>query len=65
VISACVGGTMMAIYSALLILINRKVLPEEIRTGAGRLAALVWAVLLFGVLAVITIVDRVGELVGG
>jgi hypothetical protein len=65
VISACVGGTMMAIYSALLIMLNRKVLPEQIRTGAGRLAALAFAVLLFGVLAVITIIDRVGELVGG
>jgi hypothetical protein len=65
VISACVGGTMMAIYSALLIMLNRKVLPEQIRTGAGRLAALAFAVLLFGVLAVITIIDRVGELIGG
>jgi hypothetical protein len=46
-------------------MINRKVLPEQIRTGTVRLAALAWAVLLFGVLAVITIVDRVGELIGG
>ncbi len=65
VISACVGGTMMAIYSLLLIVLNRRVLPEPIRIGPGRLAALAWAVLLFGVLAVLTIISQVGKLFGG
>ncbi|MGH3731516.1 MAG: Nramp family divalent metal transporter [Micromonosporaceae bacterium] len=63
VISACVGGAMMVIYSALLILINRKLLPKPIRITSGRIAALVWAVLLFGVLAVITVYEQGGELI--
>jgi hypothetical protein len=58
VISASVGGTMMVIYSALLILLNKRVLPEPIRIQTGRTAALVWAVLLFGVLASITIWEQ-------
>jgi hypothetical protein len=62
VISAVVGGFMMFIYSGLLILINRRILPEPIRVRGVRLAALVWAFLLFGVLSILTIQDRIGEL---
>jgi hypothetical protein len=65
VIAACTGGTMMFVYSALLIVINRKMLPREIRITAGRTAALVWSVLLFGVLAVLTVQQQVGRLFGG
>jgi hypothetical protein len=62
VISAVVGGFMMFIYSALLILINRRILPEPIRIRGVRLVALVWSFLLFGVLSVLTFQDRIGEL---
>ncbi|MCO8271717.1 Nramp family divalent metal transporter [Actinoplanes sp. TRM 88003] len=62
VISAVVGGFMMFIYSALLILINRRILPEPIRVRGVRLVALVWAFLLFGLLSVLTFADRIGEL---
>jgi hypothetical protein len=65
VISASVGGTMMFIYSALLIVLNRKVLPEQIRITPGRTVVLGWAVLLFGTLAVLTIIDQIGRLGGG
>jgi hypothetical protein len=65
VISACVGGSMMVLYSALLIVLNRKVLPAEIGITKGRVAALGWAFLLFGVLSVLTIIDQVGGLFGG
>jgi len=65
VISACVGGTMMAIYAVLLLLLNRRVLPGPIRTSAARSAALVWAALLFGILATITIIDQSQRLFGG
>ncbi|HET6257758.1 MAG TPA: hypothetical protein VFE39_03820 [Pseudonocardia sp.] len=64
VVSACVGGAMMFLYSALLVVLNRKVLPAEVGITRGRRAALVWAFLLFGVLSVLTIIDEVGELVG-
>jgi hypothetical protein len=62
VISAVVGGFMMFIYSALLILINRRILPEPIRIRGVRLGALVWSFLLFGVLSALTFQDRIGDL---
>jgi hypothetical protein len=61
VISACVGGVMMFVYSMLLIMVNRKALPEPIKVRGGRLVALVWSAGLFGVLSWLTIVDRVKE----
>jgi hypothetical protein len=65
VISACTGGTMMFIYSGLLIAINRKMLPKPIRIRGFRVGALVWSVLLFGVLAVLTVQQQIGKLLGG
>jgi hypothetical protein len=55
VISACVGGGMMFIYSGLLLLLNRRVLPDAIRIRSYRVMALVWSVLLFGVFSVLTV----------
>jgi hypothetical protein len=55
VISACVGGLMMFIYAILLLVVNRRVLPVQIRPRPYRVAALIWAVLLFGVFSVLTI----------
>jgi hypothetical protein len=65
VISAVVGGLMMFIYSGLLILINRKILPEPIRVRGWRLAGLIWSVALFGTLSVLTFGDQLGKLFGG
>jgi len=65
VISACVGGVMMFIYSGLLILLNRRLLPEQISITRGRVAVLCWSVLLFGVLSVATIISEGAELFGG
>jgi hypothetical protein len=62
VISAVTGGLMMFIYSALLILVNKRVLPREIRPGLGRVAALVWAFLLFGFLSVLTFNEQLRKL---
>ena len=58
IISACVGGLMMFMYSALLVLINRKILPEPIRIRGVRVGAMVWAFGLFGVLSVATIIQQ-------
>ncbi len=63
IISASVGGTMMCLYSVLLIAINRRQLPEPIRIRSYRLAALVWATALFGTLAVLTIWQQIGHLI--
>ncbi len=64
VIAAVVGGFMMFIYSGLLILINRKILPEPIRVRGVRLAMLVFAVLLFGTLSALTFNDQLAKLFG-
>ena len=64
VISACVGGLMMFVYSALLILLNRRVLVPEIRPGAFRVAMLAWAFVLFGVLSILTIAQQIPRLFG-
>jgi hypothetical protein len=62
VISACVGGLMMFMYSGLLILINRKILPSQLRIRGGRLAVLVWSIALFGTLSVLTIIQQYQDL---
>jgi drug/metabolite transporter (DMT)-like permease len=62
--SAVTGGFMMFIYSGLLILINRKILPEPIRVRGVRLVALVWSILLFGTLSAITFYNQGMELFG-
>jgi hypothetical protein len=59
VISASVGGTMMFMYSALLIQLNRTFLPVPIRIRAGRLAALGWSILFFGFLAGMTVWQQI------
>ncbi|MEU5850283.1 Nramp family divalent metal transporter [Saccharopolyspora shandongensis] len=63
-IAACVGGVMMFVYSGLLIAINRKMLPAAIRIRGYRLAALIWSILLFGVLAVLTVNQQLDKLFG-
>jgi hypothetical protein len=55
VISACVGGLMMFLYSIMLLVLNRRVLPEQIRPRSYRVVALLWAVALFGVFSALTI----------
>ena len=62
VISACVGGLMMFLYSILLLVLNRRVLPEQIRPRAYRVGALIWAVALFGVFSALTVWQQGGNL---
>jgi hypothetical protein len=64
VIAAVVGGFMMFIYSGLLILINRKILPEPIRIRGLRLVMMVWSILLFGTLSALTFRDQLAKLFG-
>ena len=58
VISASTGGVIMFLYSMLLIALNRKKLPQEIRISTFRTATLVWSTLLFGSLAIYTVYDQ-------
>jgi hypothetical protein len=62
IISSVTGGLMMCIYSILLIVLNRKKLPAPIRISPVRLGALVWAALLFGVLAFLTFQQQIRNL---
>jgi hypothetical protein len=65
VISACVGGGMMFVYSILLLVLNRKTLPAPLRVRSYRVVALLWSIALFGVLSVITIIEQGKLLLGG
>ena len=62
VISASTGGTMMFLYSFLLIVLNRRMLPPAIRIDGFRTATLMWSTLMFGTLAVLTIYTQVQTL---
>ena len=59
IISASVGGTMMFMYSILLIMLNRTHLPDPLKIRSYRVVALVWAVLLYGTLAALTIREQI------
>ena len=59
VISASVGGTMMCLYSFLLISLNRRRLPKAIQIRSFRVATMIWATAFFGVLAVMTIRQQI------
>ena len=63
-IAGCVAAFMMFIYSALLIRLNRRLLDPPLRPAGYRIAALVWAVALFGTLSVITAADQLRKLTG-
>jgi hypothetical protein len=56
---------MMFLYSGLLILVNRKTLPAPIRVRGWRLAGLIWSILLFGTLSVLTFSAQISKLLGG
>jgi hypothetical protein len=63
VISASTGGTIMFLYSFMLIALNRKMLPAAIRIGPFRTATLVWSTVMFGSLALLTIYTQVQSLI--
>jgi hypothetical protein len=60
VISSSIAGVQMFIYSGLLIMLNRKALPKQLRIGGVRLAVLAVSFLFFGFLSVLLVVDRLG-----
>jgi hypothetical protein len=62
VLSACLNGIVMFIYSILLIKLNRKGLPAAIRVRGFRLAALCFAVLFYGFFAGWYVIVQLGDL---
>lgn len=53
---------MMSIYSAMVIVINRRQLPAAVRMRSYRLGIMVWATLLFGGMAALTIWQQLQNL---
>jgi hypothetical protein len=64
VTAGCIAAFMMFVYSALLIVLNRRLLAPELHPAGYRIAALSWAVLLFGALSAVTVVDQLRKLAG-
>jgi hypothetical protein len=63
VISACTAAVTMFVYSILLVITNRRYLPDPVKLRSYRLGVLIFAGAFFGVLSAITIVQQVGELI--
>jgi hypothetical protein len=55
----------MFVYGGLLLYINRKALPAPLKVRGYRVAALVWVVVLFGVLSVLTVRQQIMDVFGG
>lgn len=58
VIASALNGLVMFVYSVLLMVLNRRVLPREIGLKGGRLAAIGWAILFYGFFSVILLIDQ-------
>jgi hypothetical protein len=61
-ISTVLGGAIMFIYSILLVLINRRYLPEELKLRGYRLAIIAGAIVLLGVCSTIVAINQFGNL---
>ena len=62
VLSACLNGMVMFVYSILLIRLNRKSLPTAIRVSGMRLGMLLFCVLFYGFFAGWLIIVQLGDL---
>ena len=62
VLSACLNGIVMFIYSILLIKLNRTGLPPAIRVRGLRLGVLCFAVLFYGFFAGWYVIVQIGEM---
>ncbi|MFI6816289.1 Nramp family divalent metal transporter [Nonomuraea sp. NPDC050328] len=62
VLSASFAAVMMFVYSILLIILNRRALPKELKVRSYRLAALVWSVAFFGTLTVLVLIQQAQKL---
>jgi hypothetical protein len=58
VIAAALSGGVMFIYSILLLVINRRFLPEQLKVRGIRMLVLIWAASLFGVMSVLVVINE-------
>ena len=61
-ISTVLGGAIMFVYTCLLMVTNRRYLPDAIQLRGYRLGVLVFAVLMLGTTTAIVAVDQFGNL---
>jgi hypothetical protein len=59
-----ISGVVMFVYCILLIQLNRRALPDAIKVRGGRLVAMIWAVLAFGVMSALLVYSQIGDLFG-
>jgi hypothetical protein len=59
-----ISGVVMFVYCILLIQLNRRALPDAIKVRGGRLVAMIWAVLAFGVMSALLVYTQIGDLLG-
>lgn len=64
VIASSGGGVVMAFYSVMLIVLNRRALPEQIRLGGYRLVVMVITAVFFVSLSVYLVYDILSKLLG-
>jgi hypothetical protein len=62
-ISTVMGGAIMFVYTCLLLVTNRRYLPEAIRLRGYRIGILLFSVGMLGVTTAIVAVDQIGNLV--
>lgn len=62
IISSALNGVVMFVYSALLIKLNRGMLPKALGLGGVRFAAIIWAVLFYGGFSLVLVYDQLGKL---
>jgi hypothetical protein len=58
VVAAALSGGVMFIDSILLIVINRRFLPQPLKIRGIRLLVLLWAAGLFGVMSVLVVINE-------
>ena len=61
-ISTVLGGFIMFVYSSLLVLTNRRYLPEPLKLRGYRLGIIAFAIMLLGATSVIVGIDQFGNL---
>jgi hypothetical protein len=58
VVAAALSGGVMFIYSLLLLVINRRFLPDQLKVRGIRMLVLLWAAGLFGVMSVLVVINE-------
>jgi hypothetical protein len=58
VVAAALSGGVMFIYSLLLLVINRRFLPAQLKVRGVRLLMLLWAAGLFGVMSILVVINE-------